>query len=287
MSIDVDGDRPVTSQPSSRLAISVVLSTMVVFIGDIVTPLGFAVAILYVAPLLISSFLYEPRLPFRIAGANTVLIVAGFVLSPPGAPIAYAVFNRTLTVIVLWTVAFGLRRLIQDHLAHLQTERRWQLLSHHTQDILWDRNSLTNDYWWSEKGLALFEEALSATPSLETWQSRLHPNDRNRVQREIQSAIENGQSGWMSEYQFQVQDGTYRTFLDRGTILRDASGSATRMIGAMIDITARTPKKRCACPKRGSPILSITSTASSGKPLRRHCLLPSSARTRKRSWAIP
>ena len=233
-------DIHVLPQPSSRLAISIVLSTIVVFIGDILTPLGFAEAILYLVPLLLSSFLYEPRLPFRITGACTVLIAAGFVLSPPGAPVAYAILNRTLAVIVLWTVAFGLRRLIRDHIAHLQTERRWQLLSHHTQDILWDWNIVTNDHWLSEKGLALFEEGLRATPSLEAWQSRLHPNDRSRVRLDIQSAIENGQSGWIGEYQFYARDGTYRTFLDRGTIIRNGSGSAIRMIGAMIDITART-----------------------------------------------
>lgn len=230
------------AQPSSKLAVSVLLSTIVVFIGDIVTPLGFNEAILYVVPLLLSSFLHEPRLPIRLAGASTVLIAAGFVLSPPGAPVAYAALNRTLAVIVLWTVAFGLRRLIRDHIAHLQTEHRWQLLSHHTQDILWDWNILTNNHWWSEKGLALFDGGggARATPSFEAWQSRLHPNDRSRVLTEIRSAIETGQSGWTGEYQFHVRDRTYHTFLDRGTIIRNESGSAIRMIGAMIDITART-----------------------------------------------
>ena len=143
-------------QPSRKLAVSVLLSTIVVFIGDIITPLGFAEAILYLLPLLLSSFLYDPRLPLRLAGASTVLVAAGFVLSPPGAPVAYAVLNRTLAVIVLWTAAFGLRRLIQDRIAHLQAEYRWQLLAHQTHDILWDWNMLTNDHWWSENAIEIF-----------------------------------------------------------------------------------------------------------------------------------
>lgn len=227
-------------QPNSRLAISVVLSTIVVFIGDILLPLGYAEVILYLVPLLLSSFLYQPQLPFRIAGVSAALIVVGFALSPPGAPIAYAVLNRSLVVIVLWMTAFGLRRLIRDRIAHLQTERRWQLLSQHTQDILWDWNIVTNDYWWSDKGRTLFEEDTRTTPSIEAWQSRLHPNDRDRIRRDIHAAIESGQSGWTGEYQLQVRGGAYRTFLDRGTIIRNGSGSAIRMIGAMIDITART-----------------------------------------------
>lgn len=230
----------VLPQPSSRLAISVLLCTIVVFIGDILTPLGYAEAILYLVPLLLSSFLYEPRLPFRIAGTCTLLIAAGFALSPPGAPVAYAVLNRTLAVITLWTVAFGLRRLIRDRIAHFQAERRWQLLARQTNDILWDWDLRTNAHWWSENAVAVFGYDPVREPSIKAWQSRLHPKDRSRVLQDIQSAIENGQSGWTGEYQFQVLDGTFRTFLDRGTIIRNGSGSAIRMIGAMIDITART-----------------------------------------------
>jgi len=211
-----------------------------VFIGDILTPLGYAEAILYLVPLLLSSFLYEPRLPFRIAGACTVLIAAGFVLSPPGAPVAYAILNRMLAVIVIWTTAFGLRRLIRDRIAHFQSERRWQSLAHQTNDILWDWDLRTNAHWWSENAVTVFGYDPVVEPSIEAWQSRLHPNDRDRVLTEIRSAIETGQSGWTGEYQFHVRDSTYRTFLDRGTIIRNESGSAIRMIGAMIDITART-----------------------------------------------
>ncbi len=227
-------------QPSSRLAISVVFCTIVVFIGDILTPLGYAEAILYFVPLLLSSFLYEPQFLLRLAGTSTLLIAAGFVLSPPGAPAVYAMLNRTMAVIGLWAVAFGLRRLIRDRIAHFQAEQRWQLLARQTNDILWDWDLRTNAHWWSENAMTVFEYDPVREPSIDAWQSRLHPNDRNRVLLDIQSAIEHGQSGWTSEYQFQVRDGTYRAFLDRGTIIRNGAGSAIRMIGAMIDISART-----------------------------------------------
>ena len=226
-------------QPSRKLAVSVLLSTIVVFIGDIITPLGFAEAILYLLPLLLSSFLYDPRLPLRLAGASTVLVAAGFVLSPPGAPVAYAVLNRTLAVIVLWTAAFGLRRLIQDRIAHLQAEYRWQLLAHQTHDILWDWNMLTNDHWWSENAIEIFGYDPVHETSIDAWQSRLHPQDRSRILTGIHAAVEQGQSGWTDEYQFRMRDGSYHDFLDRGRIIRDASGAVVRMIGAMIDVTAR------------------------------------------------
>lgn len=227
----------VLPQPSSKLAVSVLLSTTVVFIGDIITPLGFAEAILYLLPLLLSSFLYDPRLPIRLAGASTILIAAGFVLSPPGAPVAYAILNRTLAVIMLWTAAFGLRRLIQDRIAHLQEEQRWQLLAHQTNDILWDWDLRTDAHWWSDNATATFGYDPVQEPSIVAWQSRLHPDDQIRIHTSLQSAIDSGQSGWSSEYRFRMHDGSYRTFLDRGAILRHESGTAIRMIGAMIDVT--------------------------------------------------
>ena len=41
----------------------------------------------------------------------------------------------------------------------------------------------------------------------------------------------------MAEYRFRLADGSYGYFYDRGQIVRDASGQAIRMTGAMIDVT--------------------------------------------------
>ena len=40
-----------------------------------------------------------------------------------------------------------------------------------------------------------------------------------------------------AEYRFRLADGSYGYFFDRGQIVRDVSGQAIRMIGAMIDVT--------------------------------------------------
>jgi PAS domain S-box-containing protein len=226
-------------RPSTTLTISVILAILVVFFGDIITPLGYAEVILYLVPLLLSSFLYEPQLPIRIAGVTTVLAAAGFLLSPPGAPAVYAMLNRTMAVLVLWTVAFGLRRLIRDRQTHLNEEQRWQLLAHQTNDILWDWDLRTNAHWWSNNAIDTFGYVPMQEPSIVAWHSRLHPDDRARVQVSLQAAIDHGQPGWSGEYRFRMNDGSYGTFLDRGRIIRNDSGAAIRMIGAMMDVTER------------------------------------------------
>ena len=41
----------------------------------------------------------------------------------------------------------------------------------------------------------------------------------------------------MDEYRFRCADGSYKDVYDRGYVIRDADGTATRMIGAMLAIT--------------------------------------------------
>jgi signal transduction histidine kinase/CheY-like chemotaxis protein len=55
----------------------------------------------------------------------------------------------------------------------------------------------------------------------------------------LAAALDAGASSWREEYRFRRGDGTYALVLDRGRFLRDASGAAVRMIGAMADVTER------------------------------------------------
>jgi diguanylate cyclase (GGDEF)-like protein len=68
---------------------------------------------------------------------------------------------------------------------------------------------------------------------------RIHPEDRVKVNRVIDQALEGGMEFWSKEYRFQRKDGSHADIMDRGYILRDEAGKAYRMIGAMMDITER------------------------------------------------
>ncbi len=50
-------------------------------------------------------------------------------------------------------------------------------------------------------------------------------------------ALESAEEFRTDEYRFQLADGSYATFHDRGYILRDGHGRPVRMIGAMMDVT--------------------------------------------------
>jgi signal transduction histidine kinase len=50
---------------------------------------------------------------------------------------------------------------------------------------------------------------------------------------------ESGARGWVGEYRFRRQDGSYAIVWDRGYIVRDAAGKPARFVGGICDVTER------------------------------------------------
>src|SRR5262249_17789192 len=71
------------------------------------------------------------------------------------------------------------------------------------------------------------------------WQKNLNPGDRARVARSIHDALNSSADNWSVEYRFRRADGNDINVLERAAILRAADGSATRVIGSLMDVTAR------------------------------------------------
>lgn len=65
------------------------------------------------------------------------------------------------------------------------------------------------------------------------WNSRIHPDDRDRVKRAFDAAEQHCQI----EYRIRHRDGHYVHIWDRAIILRNATGSIERIVGNNLDIT--------------------------------------------------
>ncbi|NIJ69975.1 PAS domain-containing protein [Xanthomonas sp. 60] len=121
---------------------------------------------------------------------------------------------------------------------HLEIEERYRLAAHATNDAIWDWRMQDGHVIWNEALRKLFGHALAETDA-QWWIDHIHPDDRDRIDREIHAVIEGDGSEWMGEYRFQRADGSYASVLDRGTVLRGPGGKPLRMIGAMLDLTRR------------------------------------------------
>jgi len=67
---------------------------------------------------------------------------------------------------------------------------------------------------------------------------QIHPDDRPQMEVELQRIIETGVKGWKLEYRMRAADGTYRNWVDHGTVTEyTPEGHVKVGVGAIQDIT--------------------------------------------------
>jgi diguanylate cyclase (GGDEF)-like protein/PAS domain S-box-containing protein len=126
-----------------------------------------------------------------------------------------------------------------------QSLERFEIVARATNDVVWDWNLVTDQLWLNDNFCSVFGYAPSELGAyVDTWTSRIHPDDVVRVRQEIRSAIDRGDRVWTAEYRLCRKDGSYANVLDRGLPLRDSAGQPVRMIGAMVDISERKRAER-------------------------------------------
>ncbi len=121
-----------------------------------------------------------------------------------------------------------------------QSERRFQIIARATNDAVWDWDLQTNQISWNESVQKMFgysPEQLEGDVDL--WYAHIHPEDRNKIIRDIYAFVDSEQQDWSNEYRFRRADGSYAYIFDRGYVVRDRNGEPLRMIGAMMDIGDR------------------------------------------------
>lgn len=142
---------------------------------------------------------------------------------------------------VLLVTLFDVTEQLRVENALRESEERYRTISAATSDAVWDLDLVTNEVFWNESFSNLFGyRSDEMGPLLDWWEGQLHPDDRSRVMASLDAAVRgNTALNWEEEYRFRRANGSYARVLDRGIILRDESGKATRAIGAMVDVTAQ------------------------------------------------
>ena len=125
----------------------------------------------------------------------------------------------------------------QANLALAESRERLELAARATRDTIWDWDMRSDSVWRSEVFHQPSVQASSGDVHLSYWTTAIHPDDLPRVTTELNEVIESGGEYWSDEYRYRRADGTYKSVLDRGYIVREAGGAPVRMIGAMMDIT--------------------------------------------------
>ena len=158
-----------------------------------------------------------------------------------GSPREWRADEKTFAVAVANLVSLALegaeRALAQQEV--LRSHQRFQMVAAATNDTIWDWNLETDAFWWNDGFAKLFGWVATHTGStIQMWTRQIHPDDRERVAQDIHAAIERGDTDWTAEYRFISNDGRISHVLDRGQVVRNATGKAIQMVGGMTDVTA-------------------------------------------------
>ena len=129
------------------------------------------------------------------------------------------------------------------------TMTRFELATAMLSDGLWDMEVIAGDpvnaanpFWWSDqfRHLLGFNDEQDFPNVLDSWASRLHPEDRERVFTAFKAHLmdRSGRTPYDIDYRLMLKNGDYRWFRAKGQTRRAADGTPLRVVGALTDIDA-------------------------------------------------
>jgi PAS domain S-box-containing protein len=120
-----------------------------------------------------------------------------------------------------------------------QSEERFDLAMHGSNDGLWDWNLVTNEVYFSPRWKAMLGHADHEIPhQLTEWTKRVHPADLEETMSEVMAYLEKKQPFYENTHRVQHKDGHYLWILDRGIAVWNTEGKPVRMVGTHTDLTA-------------------------------------------------
>jgi PAS domain S-box-containing protein len=137
-------------------------------------------------------------------------------------------------------VLAGIVRRRQAEESLRESEERFELAVRGTDAGIWDWDLRTNAVYYSphwKRMLGYAEDELAG--DYVEWESRLHPEDRERALAAIRDYLGGTTSEYELEHRLRHKDGSYRWMLARGAAVRDGHGEPYRMVGSHLDITER------------------------------------------------
>ena len=114
----------------------------------------------------------------------------------------------------------------------------YSLVARSSNDGVWDWDLKTNKVYFDERWKELLGyRAEDLSDSIDEWLSRIHPDDLELFNSEIEATLIGWTINLNNEHRLQHQDGSYRWVLIRGLAAKSDDGTVHRMAGSVLDVT--------------------------------------------------
>jgi PAS domain S-box-containing protein len=239
-----------------------------VFILDVISPLGIEVWVLNLPVILVPVLFRNTRVVVVAGLACSTMLVAGSFLSPPGAnPPSWDVLNRGMGLATLWLIAAMAVNIIKrsnqldDAVSNLQreiarhhqtsrslqlSEERLRLAAEGARMGTFDVNLWTGKVVCSATHLRMLGYAAEqdGETTLDKWRSWVYPDDHARIQEARELALRN-RSLYSVEYRIKRADnGAIGWLAVFGCFYYNEAGEGVRFVGVSFDITRRKELER-------------------------------------------
>ncbi|MEB2782039.1 PAS domain S-box protein [Algoriphagus sp. C2-6-M1] len=120
-----------------------------------------------------------------------------------------------------------------------EANERFEKATEATADAIWDWDIVNDKFYRGNKFIDLFGYEIDYTQNhLKFYEKNFHKHDLPKLKESVNNALLNPEvTKWEFQYRINHPSGIIKRVLDKGVIIRDSTGKAIRMIGAITDIT--------------------------------------------------
>lgn len=165
----------------------------------------------------------------------------------------YQLYNLSKDLVIVFVTGFTFRYILSNNdnknkatLEKLtktneeikESNEKYDIVAKATSDTIWDWKIQEDKLIWKEGIKSIFGyEQEEVGDTSKWWFDNIHPEDSVKMSIKLYSFLEQKTENWQDEYRFKCADNSYKYVLNRGFLLKDSTGKAVRMIGAIQDIT--------------------------------------------------
>ncbi len=141
----------------------------------------------------------------------------------------------------IWFIGLDITESLQAQRVQKTHEERLDLVVKAAKMGFWDWNAGTNEVYYSRECFELAGyDWQEFQPSYDKWLDLTHPQDRSLVANRVSECVNNICSEFSVEFRIRTKNGGYVwLFTQASASERDATGRATRIVGVVLDISAR------------------------------------------------
>ncbi len=179
-------------------------------------------------------------LTYGLARVATAVLVPGedsFFASTTTTAFQVVVLVIIAVTLHIFVSAVERRSVIERQLE--RSEERYRLVASAMRDVVYDWNPTTTTVEWTRSMANVFGFSPAAIqPDLDWWLTRVHPDDVDELHRAVRAALTNPTVNFTTvQYRVRRADESYAYASASVVIQRGADGKASRVIGAIRDVT--------------------------------------------------